>query len=243
MFSKEYEIKYYEQNMKGDLKESTILNFLQDIATLNAESLGFGPTFVFSNNDAWVVLKYHIELYREIKNFESIIINTDPRGTSKLYAFRDFEILSKNNEILGKVTSTWALIDMNSRRMLPMQKTLDFLMPFEKRENDLEYAKIELPQNATYQKEYDVRYDDIDVNQHANNCNYIIWALETLPQDFRLKHSPKSIDIKYRKEVGLNGKVLSQAELIQNGNIKQTLHLIKDSESNEELTTVLINWQ
>lgn len=243
MFSKEYEIKYYEQNMKGDLKESTLLNFLQDIATLNAESLGFGPTFVFSNNYAWVVLKYHIELYREIKNFESIIINTEPRGTSKLYAFRDFEILSKNNEILGKVTSTWALIDMNSRRMLPMQKTLDFLMPFEKRENDLEYAKIELPQNATYQKEYDVRYDDIDVNQHANNCNYIIWALETLPQDFRLKHSPKSIDIKYRKEVGLNGKVLSQAELIQNGNIKQTLHLIKDSESNEELTTVLINWQ
>src|SRR5574344_1013385 len=224
MFSKEYEIKYYEQNMKGDLKESTLLNFLQDIATLNAESLGFGPTFVFSNNYAWVVLKYHIELYREIKNFESIIINTEPRGTSKLYAFRDFEILSKNNEILGKVTSTWALIDMNSRRMLPMQKTLDFLMPFEKKEND-------------------VKYDDIDVNQHANNCNYIIWALETLPQDFRLKHSPKSIDIKYRKEVGLNGKVLSQAELIQNGNSKQTLHLIKDSESNEELTTVLINWQ
>ena len=48
LFTKEYEIKYYEQNVNGDLKESALLNFLQDIATLSAESLGFGPSFVLS---------------------------------------------------------------------------------------------------------------------------------------------------------------------------------------------------
>ena len=68
LFTKEYEIKYYEQNVNGDLKESALLNFLQDIATLSAESLGFGPSFVFANNYAWVVLKYHIELFAPFRN-------------------------------------------------------------------------------------------------------------------------------------------------------------------------------
>lgn len=238
VYTKEYEIKYYEQNLRGDLKESSLLNFLQDIATLSAESLGFGPTFVFSNNYAWVVLKYHIELYKEIRNFDSITIKTQPRGTTKLYAFRDFELFSSEGDTVGKVVSTWALIDMESRRMLPMQKVLPMMMPYEKKEEDLEYNKIEPVEDITYSKEFEVRFDDIDVNHHANNCNYMVWALETLPQDFRLKHAPKTIDIKYRKEIGLNGKVLSQIQ--KNENI--TLHVIKDASDKEELCSIKIEW-
>lgn len=239
VYSKDYEIKYYEQNLRGDLKESSLLNFLQDIATLSAESLGFGPTFVFSNNYAWVVLKYHIELCKELRSFDSIVIKTEPRGTSKLYAFRDFELYSRNNELAGKVISTWALIDMNTRRMLPMQKVLPMLMPFEKCETDLEYQKIESIEEITYAKEFDVRFDDIDVNQHANNCNYIIWALETLPQEFRLSHSPKIIDIKYRKEIALNGRVLSQVFAKEN----TTIHVLRDSSDCEELCSIKIEWK
>lgn len=239
VYTKEYEIKYYEQNLRGDLKESALLNLLQDIATLSAESLGFGPTFVFSNNYAWVVLKYHIELYKEIRNFDSITIKTQPRGTSKLYAFRDFELFSSDGELVGKVVSTWALIDMDSRRMLPMQKVLPMMMPYEKKDDDLEYNKIEPVEKITYQKEFDVRFDDIDVNHHANNCNYIVWALETLPCDFRLSHTPKTIDIKYRKETGLKGKVHSLAAL--SGEI--TTHVLKDTSDNEDLCSIKIEWK
>lgn len=251
VFTKEYEIKYYEQNVKGDLKESSLLHFMQDAATLSAESLGFGPSFVFPRNYAWVVLKYHIELYKEIKNFASIVIKTEPRGTTKLYAFRDFEIYSPENELLGKAASAWALIDMESRRMLPIQKVLDFIKPYEKKDDDLEFAKIEPPSSNSsdennsdiiYQKEFDVRFDDIDVNKHANNCNYIIWALEALPYEFRLEHSPKNIDIKYRKEASMGAKVLSQVQqTIENG-IPVTVHIIKDVENDEELTSLKIEW-
>lgn len=243
VYSKEYEIKYYEQNVCGDLKESSLLNFLQDIATLSAESLGFGPSFVFKNNYAWVVLKYHIELYKEIKNFGTLTIKTEPRGTSKLYAFRDFELYTKNNALVGRVVSAWALIDMESRKLLPVQKILDGYMPvYQKQDTDLEYNKIILPEYADYQKEFDVRFDDIDVNHHANNCNYIIWALETLDNQFRLEHRPEIIDIKYRKEISSGAKVLSIAQkLSENGKI-YTRHLIKDLDRDEELTSLLIQW-
>lgn len=235
---KTYEIKYHEQNVNGILKESSLLNILQDIATLSAEALGFGPTFVFSNNYAWVVLKYHLEFYKEIKNISAIKVKTEPRGISKLYAFRDFEIYSEQDELLGRVASAWVLIDMDSRKMLPMQKVLDFMPAFEKRESDLEYGKVDSFAESTFSKTFDVRFDDIDVNKHANNSNYIVWALEALPDDFRLKHYAKTIDIKYRKEVGLGSKVQSDVFVFDN----YTIHKISDCSNAEELCSLKIEW-
>lgn len=238
VMQKTYEIKYHEQNMQGVLKESSLLNILQDIATLSAETLGFGPTFVFSNNYAWVVLKYHLEFYKEIKNISAIKVKTEPRGISKLYAFRDFEIYSEQDELLGRVASAWVLIDMDSRKMLPIQKVLDFMPAFEKRENDLDYGKVDSFDESTFSKIFDVRFDDIDVNKHANNSNYIVWALETLPDDFRLNHYVKNIDIKYRKEIGLGAKV--QADVFVGEDY--TLHKISDCSNNEELCSLKIEW-
>lgn len=238
LFSKDYDVKYYEKNVNGNLKESSLLNFLQDIATLSAESLGFGPSFVFENNYAWVVLKYHIEIYEELKNLSSIKLKTLPRGVSKLYAFRDFEIYNSDEKCIGKAISTWALIDMETRRLLPMQKVLDFMPAFEKRENDLEYGKVDSFDVVTLSKTFDVRFDDIDVNRHANNSNYIVWALETLPDDFRLKHWAKNIDIKYRKEVGLGASVRSDVFVGEN----YTLHKILDCSNDEELCSLKIEW-
>ena len=242
MYAKEYEVKYYEQNVKGNLKESALLNLLQDAATLSAESLGFGPSFVFPNNYAWVVLKYHVELYKELNNLSSLILKTEPRGTSKLYAYRDFELYSADNVLLGKVCSTWALIEMDSRRILPVQKILaDYMPHFEKKETDLEYEKIDDITSVDFLKEFEVRFDDIDVNHHANNSDYVVWALESLPFEFRLEHAPKKIDIKFRKEIGLGGTVVSEAAMIQNDELI-TLHSIKRKSDNEELASLKIVW-
>ena len=83
--------------------------------------------------------------------------------------------------------------------------------------------------------------DDIDVNHHANNSDYVVWALESLPFEFRLEHAPKKIDIKFRKEIGLGGTVVSEAAMIQNDELI-TLHSIKRKSDNEELASLKIVW-
>ncbi len=242
-FEKDYEIKYYEQNLNGDLKESALMNFLQDIATLSAEKLGFGPSFVFKNNYAWVVLRYRVEFYGELKNLTKITIKTEPRGLSRLYAFRDFEIFAPDGTCLAKATSTWSLIDMESRRLLPMQKVLPMMFAFEKRESDLEYSKTGEIENPQYEKTFDVRFDDIDVNRHANNSNYVVWALETLEPDFRKNYCVKNLDIRYKKEIGLGEKVISIAQKSEQGGLIQTAHSIKNTENNDSLCEITIEWK
>ena len=238
LFKKDYEIKYYEKNVLGDLKESALLNFLQDAATLSAESLGFGPTFVFQNNYAWVVLKYHIELYKRINNFDFITLTTEPRGVSRLYAFRDFCIYSPSGDLIGKVISTWALIDMDTRRVLPAQKVLPMMFPYEKRENEIEYVKFGDVENVEYSKEFVVKFDDIDVNRHANNSNYIVWALDSLPVDFRMKNFVKTMDIKFKKEALADTKIIVVSDLKQN----VSCHKISSSDG-DELANIYIEWQ
>lgn len=237
--SKSYEIKYYEQNLKNELKESSLLNFLQDIATVSAEELGFGPSFVFSNNLAWFVLKYHIELDSPIRNMDSVLLKTQPRGAHRLYAYRDFEIFTKEGEKIGAVSSLWALIDMEAKRMLPMEKAIPFMIKYEKHYGDMEFEKIPPIENTEYEKQFEVKFDDVDVNRHANNANYIIWALETLPHEFRLSKTAKTIDIKYRKETKMGTKILSKIQFLDENT---SVHTIYDEVQNDELCSLKIRW-
>ena len=50
---KKYTINYYELNTNSQLKESMLMLFLQDAATVNAEANGFGYSWTEANNLGW----------------------------------------------------------------------------------------------------------------------------------------------------------------------------------------------
>ena len=237
---KKYKINYYELNTNSQLKESILILFLQDAATVNAEANGFGYSWTEANNLGWFLLKYRIELTEYPKNIDYIEIETESRGASKLFAYRDFVIYNPTNEIIGRVSSCWALIDMETKSMVYPNKIKNDFQVFEKRENDLKFNKIIIPSEFNYQKSYEVRYDDLDVNHHANNSNYIVWALETLPYEFRLKHSIKNVDIQLKKDISLGEIVLAKANL--NISDKQSIHVLMNKISQEDLGFICINW-
>lgn len=241
VFEKNYEIKYYEMNSISGLKESSLLLFLQDAATQSAETMGFGPSFVFENNYAWYLLKYRIEFENYPLGLDNIKIATKPRGGSKLFAYREFKIFSPDNEILANVNSTWALIDLGSKKMLPITKAIPYFPAFEKREDDLIFEKIPQLHCVSEKMQFDVCFDDIDINQHANNANYIRWALEPLDNNFRLNNVIKTLDMNFKKEIAFGEKVVSLVEFdpVQNC----TNHIVKNSGTNDELCSIFIKWE
>lgn len=239
-YSKKYPIKYYEIDFNRALKPSALLNFLQDMATENAETLGFGPSFVFPKNYAWFLIKYHMEFDEYPCALDELVINTEARGISKILANRDFEIYTTDNKRLARIASNWMLIDLSTKNVLPLAKVIDFMPNVEKRETDLHFEKIKPISDINYEKTFEIRFDDIDVNQHVNNANYIIWAFETLPYEFKSNHQLKTLDIVYKKEIAFGHKVVSQVELdIEN---KTSLHVLKNQSTEEELCFVSAIW-
>lgn len=234
-----FNIRYSEMDYNLALKPYSLLNFLQDIASNNAEQLGFGYSYMSENNLAWFLIKYRMEFLEYPQGVYEITIKTRPRGYNKLFAYRDFEIYS-NEKLLGRVFSVWTIVDINSRSTMLVTNALQnnsYMQQYQKEENDLNFGKIKPIDSITIAKEFYVRYNDIDVNQHANNGNYIIWAFEALDFGFKSKHKIKTLDINFKKEARLDEKIISEVQIINN----TTTHQIKNS-NNEILCLIECNW-
>lgn len=235
-----YNLRYYEKDLNRYIKPVSLMNFMQDVAAIHAEDNNFGESFVFSNNLAWFVLKYKLVIYEQINDMMEIKIRTESRGAARLFAYRDFYFYH-NDKIFAKAISQWALVNFETKKMVKPQDAIQNLPVFEKREDDLEFEKIPSFETAQFEKNFEIRFDDIDINQHVNNPNYLAWALETLDYDFKCNNVMKSMDIYFKKETSFGHDILSSATIDNSSNI--SVHSIKNAQTNEELCCIKIEWE
>lgn len=240
-FFEKIKVKYSEMDYNLALKPSALLNFLQDLASANAEKLGFGYSYISKKNIAWYLIKYRMEFDQYPVSVYDLTLKTEPRGYNKLFAFRDFE-LYEGEKRLGRVASTWSLVDTETKSIVPVAIALDNnlnMPPIQKREDDLIFEKIKPLEKIDVEKTFEIRFDDIDVNRHANNCNYIIWAFEPLSFDFKSSSRLKTLDMVYKKEIKYGQDVISQIEFV---NEKHTVHVLKNAETGEDLCMISAKW-
>ena len=164
LFEETVKIRYSEMDCDLVLKPSAMLQFLQDLASDNAEMLDFGYSYIIKHNLAWFLLKYHLEFDDYPEGIYDLTIKTEPRGYNKMFAYRDFYILHQGKQI-GRATSTWTLVDLTTKSMANVADVLagnKYMVQHEKREDDLNYGKIRLPETFNKEKSFEVRFDDLE---------------------------------------------------------------------------------
>lgn len=241
MFVNNIKIKYSEMDHNLALKPFSLLNFLQDTASESAENLGLGYSFISKHNYAWFLIKYRMEFIEYPINVYDLTIKTQSRGFNKLFAYREFEIL-ENDKLLGRVFSVWTIVDINTRNSVPIANAISdnkYMVPYIKKESDLTFAKIKPLANVSLSKNFEVRYNDLDVNGHANNGNYIVWAFEPLSLEFKTSHKIKTLDMVFKKEVKYAEKIIAQVEFIDD---KTTIHIIKNM-NDDEICLIQCSWE
>lgn len=235
-----FKVKYSEMDHNLALKPFFLLNFLQDIASENAENLGFGYSFNTKNHLAWFLIKYRMEFTDYPVNVDELTFKTRPRGYNKLFAYREFEVFHKE-KLMGRVFSVWSLVDTDNRTPVAISSAIadsKYMIPFQKNENDLSFSKIKPISNSSLSKEFEVRYNDLDVNGHANNGNYIVWGFEPLPIEFKTSNKIRTLDMVFKKEVKFGEKLIVQVEFIDT---KNTVHIIKNM-NGDEICLLQCNW-
>lgn len=239
-FKQDIVVRYSEMDFDKSLKPSALLNYFQDIASDNAEKLGFGYSYITPKNLMWVLLKYRIEFNEYPVDVSNLVLNTEPRGYNKLFAFRDFELYSAD-KLLARAFSMWALVDFTNMSITQVGKSLNNpeMAKLESREDDLSFEKIPQITVVDLEKEFEVRYNDIDVNRHANNGNYIIWALEPLSYEMKAQKKLKTVDMVFKKEIKFGEKLLSQVQFLDKNT---TVHNIKHSLTGEDLCQFCCRW-
>lgn len=234
-------VRYSDCECNQRLKPFALLNFFQDMAAESAERLGFGYSTIYPQNLMWVLLKYRIEFIQYPTHHQQLTIKTQPRGYNRLFAYRNFEVYA-DGKLCGRASSVWALVNSQTLEIAHVEKVLannENMIKFVPNETDLKFGKIARLTQNDYEATFQVRYNDIDVNMHANNGNYIVWAIEPLPYEWKHERQLKNIDIVFKKEIKCGEELISKVQKIDNNT---TVHALVHAKTQEDLCLIQCEW-
>ena len=238
-FEKEYVVRSYECDRNGDLRLITLMNIFQDAADTHANLMGLGYDFCKEHGLAWVGSNYKIIIEKMPKLHENIKLVTWPCVEKKLGAVRDFIIYNQQNEPIIRASSQWILINFEKKRPVALREHLPQYQIIEERAIEEDFEKIDDIAEQNFCMNFNVRFDDIDINKHVNNGVYPLWASEAVDNDFRTFHSPYLLEIAFKKE-GLFGEKINVSTQIDE---LMSRHSIKSLSDERELAKVKIVWK
>ena len=236
-FCKNYSIRSYECDKHQNLRLLTLMNILQDAADSHADKLGVGYEFCSSHGLAWVAANYHVKILRAPKIHENIVIHTWPSEERKLSAIRDYEITDDCGNILVQASTQWVLISAETKRPQPLRTHLPSYDILPEKADLHEFAKLSLPENYDIEKQFAVRFDDIDVNNHVNNAVYPVWISEAVDNSFRDSHTVAEIELIFKKPA-VAGEMITVSSTIED-NISR--HLVT-ADDGRELVHAAFKW-
>jgi acyl-ACP thioesterase len=125
------------------------------------------------------------------------------------FVVREFEV-SSNGKVIGAATTSWLLLDMETRR--PLKRGVaeleanfrtDYRLPFDA-------PKIELSQELVELTKFQVRNSDLDMNEHVNNTRYAQWVLDSIPLDWHHRFQLHEYEVNFLAETRANDVITIQ---------------------------------
>ena len=235
---KTYPISMSEHDLQYRLKPAALLNLLQDMGARNIYGTPFGNQELNAQNLGWFLVRYRIEFNKYPQKLSEISLKTENRGTIRQTAYRDFEAYTPDGEKILRATTSWLMVDLETKSLINIEQKFPDIKKFEKREDDLTLRKLRTITEWNREKTFHVRYEDLDMNGHVNNTIYMSWAIEALDFDFLNSHNIKNIDIYFKHEFRYGDDIISLAYVQDD----YSEHLIKIADTDEEVCLIRIEY-
>lgn len=201
-YSKQSVIASYHVDGTQKLRPASFMALAQEMAFEAATALSFGHAELAKHNLAWVLSRAHIEFDQAPVWQEKVDFKTWHKGIDGLFFIRDYHLLSEDGSSRVRGTSSWLVIDTESRRLFRTDRLCEmFDLTPQNTDNAVETpaGKIVLPKGVGPElvDTHVVKYSDVDFIGHANNTSYISWAMDCMPEGLGF---PKSFDINFTLE-------------------------------------------
>ncbi len=237
-FQNKYRLRSAECDAKNQMRLRSLFNLFQDMADLHAEKFGFGYSFCLQNHMTWVGTGYHVIINQLPQRDEEFILETWHAGSELMTARRDFRLLDLNGNVLVSAYSNWALIDLNKKRPVIVQKYLSDDTLILDKAIDANFKKVVLPDHMGQGAILQTRRDDIDINQHVNNAVYPAWIMDGLSDEFLKTHHLRELKIQFKTGALYENEVAIFSKIEDN----QTHHLIASPTKEVEYASIEANW-
>lgn len=183
----------------GRLKTSSLLAYVQDIASMHCIQLGFGKPVVNGRQLAWIVSRHRVQVTRLPKARDTITLETWPCPATRVAYPRSVVAYDADGQELFRAMTMWVLVDAENRAMVvPGKSGVDIggLLTG----TELATPGSLMPADMSQTVSRTVNFTDLDINGHMNNCQYLNWVADLLPSEFHRDHPVKEFVICYLNE-------------------------------------------
>ena len=206
----ENKIEGYHVQPDGRIKVSALLRLFQKAAALDLINHGISDIEMHNNNVAFVLSRMTVQMYKDIYFDDVIIIKTYPRELRGAAFIRDY-IVYRGNDICCYCSSSWALIDTESRRLLRPEAFDRYGKLNVTDENliTLPVMRRKIDESSLFRTYvHTVPYSQLDINNHLNNTYYADMIFDGLEPEIHKSTENMYIEINYRSEAVLGNELV-----------------------------------
>ena len=202
-FRQDISIPCYQTDRKLLLKPAAFMDLAQEIAYWAAQELGFGYDTLHVHHTAWVLSRMHIRFVKPAAWRDRVALYTWHKGATGLFYIRDFDLQNEAGEHSVVCTSSWVVINEETRRLVRPEDMAHFLeVDYDVDDAVKEAApKVVLPKGVEPEcvGEHRVAFSDLDLIGHTNNARYVVWAMDCIPLE-QAEQPLKDVYVNFNKE-------------------------------------------
>lgn len=185
----------------GPERELTVpwfFRIFQDVALLDAEKIGFTAEKTTSQGLLWVFSRVYVRFHKMPEYLSNITFETVPGARKAFFFPRYGKMKDENGEMLAELSSIWALIHSDTRRV-EMHPDLGDADETDGSEIPLPGKVEQKPCSFRYSRR--IEYSDLDLNGHLNNVRYLEMLMNIHDTKFYQEKMISELLIQYESEI------------------------------------------
>lgn len=190
-------------NANGRMSIGALARQMQQITEMHFDlEAGLTGEELLAKGLGWVISWTNIELMRLPEKGENVILRIwSGKNKVNLYS-RIYAMYTEVGEALMATSSLFLLMDQTTRTVAVQPEEMKIMNSVTiAGEPNLPKLQQKFPGEYRNQNIRTVSADEIDYNGHLNNSRYLDWAEDLLDEAFYASHTPKTVWVKYAKEL------------------------------------------
>lgn len=177
------------------------------------------PDLSAQHNITWVLSRMKIWIEQLPSYDETVVVKTYVQEIDKYFYYRDFKVYDSAGIEIIRANALFGLIDIARRRITSVPDWMRAITPTCGSEEPVQKVagKILPLTSIETQRSFDIRWHDIDSNQHANNNRYVEWLMESVPTNVLNDGVLKTFEIIFKNESVFGDKVITQSQRVGEG--------------------------
>jgi len=243
IYVKKFTIPSFGIDHKGKLKVTYLMNLLQEMAGIHAGIFHYSYEDLIKRGFTWVLSRYRIRFYSYPAWKDKILIYTWNSEVNEKFAVRDYEVVTEKGILVALSSTSWALLDIKSKRVVGARKIIPDNTVVEKITFPDGFSDISGTDSYDFEREFPVSIHDVDLNRHVNNVVYVDWLLRSMPDDFLKKYQLYELNIDYKNEAYAGDNVLFRMKALENNDIVNVSSIILKKDKLSELVRARFTWR